>query len=156
MTSAHCAFPSWKMGKRRRAREIAIQVLFHLEFNPEQDPEMGFDLVCRNFRFPESMMPFSKMLVMGVCKAKGILDPLIAKASRNWRVERMNRVDRAILRLATYEMLFMDDIPPKVSIDEAVELGKRYGGEDSPGFLNGVLDNIYNTLPWEEGAPKGG
>lgn len=125
---------------------MAVQVLFHLEFNPDQDPEVGFDLLCENFRFAESARPFSKMLVTGVHKTKDVLDPLIARASRHWRVERMNRIDRSILRLAAYEMLYMKDIPPKVSIDEAVELGKRYGGEDSAGFINGVLDNIYNTL----------
>jgi transcription antitermination factor NusB len=143
------------MGKRRRAREIAIQVLFHLEFNPEQNPEQGFRLLCENFRFAEFARPFSKALVLGVSGAKAMLDPLIAQASRHWRVERMNRVDRCILRLAAYEMLFMKDIPPKVSIDEAVELAKRYGGEDSASFVNGVLDKIYSSLERDPGPLEG-
>ena len=70
------------------------------------------------------------------------LDTLIRKSSKNWRLERMSKVDRSILRLSTYEILFMKDIPHKVSIDEAVELGKKFGTEESAAFINGVLDNI--------------
>jgi len=79
-------------------------------------------------------------------RKKKEIEQLISRASRNWRLDRMSRVDRCILRLAVYEMAFVDDVPPRVSIDEAVELGKRFGSEDSAGFINGVLDNIYNTL----------
>ena len=133
------------MGKRSRARELAIQVLFHLEFGPD-DPNEAFDLLCENFESRKSIRPFSRELVLGVCENKDTLDRLIAQASKNWRLERMPRLDRCVLRLATYEILFRDDIPPKVSIDEAVELGKRVGSEDSGGFINGVLDNIYSKL----------
>ncbi len=132
------------MGKRRQARELAIQVLFHLEFNPG-DPDGVFDLICENFSSQESSRPFSRLLVAGVCEKKKELDELISRASRNWRLERMSRLDRCILRLAAYEILFMEDIPPKVSIDEALELGKRFGTESSGSFINGILDNIYNT-----------
>ena len=132
------------MGKRRQARELAIQVLFHLEFNPG-DPDGVFDLTCENFSSQESSRPFSRMLVAGVCEKKKVLDEIISRASRNWRLERMSRLDRCILRLAAYEILFVEDIPPKVSIDEALELGKRFGTENSGSFINGILDNIYNT-----------
>ena len=71
---------------------------------------------------------------------------MISRASRNWRLERMLHIDKCILRLAAFEILFEEDIPPKVSIDEAVEMGKKFGSEDSAGFINGVLDSIYNTL----------
>ena len=132
------------MGKRRQARELAIQVLFHLEFN-SGDPDDVFDLTCENFSSQESSRPFSRMLVAGVCEKRKTLDELISRASKNWRLERMSRLDRCILRLAAYEILFMEDIPPKVSIDEALELGKRFGTENSGSFINGILDNIYNT-----------
>ena len=65
----------------------------------------------------------------------------------------MSRVDRSVLRLATYEIIFREDIPPKVSIDEAVELGKKFGTDESPAFINGILDNIYNTWVMEKGRP---
>ena len=140
------------MGKRRRARELAVQVLFHLEFNPS-DPGESFDLLCRSFSPPKEIRAFSKELVLGVWENKGNLDTLIRQASRNWRIERMSRVDRNILRVAVFEVLYVGDIPPKVSIDEAVELGKKYGTEDSGAFVNGVLDHIYNQLNLKADGP---
>ena len=137
------------MGSRRRARELAIKVLFHLEFTPG-DPEEVFQLICENFGSSKSIRSFSRELVLGVCTNKKKLDQLISRASEHWRLERMSRVDRTILRLGAFEILVMKDIPPKVSIDEAVELGKMYGTEDSGGFINGVLDNIYNNLRQED------
>ena len=136
------------MGKRRRARELAVQVLFHLEFNAG-DPDEAFDLVCKAFAPPEAIRAFSRDLVLGVWKDKEALDGWIGRASINWRLERMSHVDRNILRMAVFEVLFRKDIPPKVTIDEAVELGKKYGAEDSGAFINGVLDNIYNQLQSE-------
>ena len=133
------------MGKRRRARELAIQVLFHMEYN-QGDPEEAFDLLCGNFESPASIRPFSRILVLGVREKLAELDGLISRSSLNWRLERMSRVDRNILRLALYEVLFVKDIPPKVSIDEAVELGKRFGTEESGAFINGILDRIYGQL----------
>jgi transcription antitermination factor NusB len=133
------------MGQRRKARELAIQVLFHLEFNPDQ-PSESFGLICENFEASKSIRGFSSRLVFGVHEKRKDLDGWIQRASENWRLERMSLLDRSILRLATYEMLFLHDVPPKVSIDEAVELGKKFGSRDSAGFLNGVLDRIYSTL----------
>ena len=133
------------MGKRRKARELAIQVLFHLDFNVD-DPNKVFDLICENFNSQRSIRPFSRQLVLGVCEKMKELDGLIRKASKNWKLERMPRLDKCILRLATFEILFIEDVPPKVSIDEAVEIGKKFGSSDSGSFINGVLDNIYNTL----------
>jgi N utilization substance protein B len=133
------------MGRRRKARELAVQVLFHLEFS-RGDPSGAFDLICNNFSATESIRPFARELVMGVWEHRDDLDALIGQASEHWRLERMSRVDKCILRLATYEILHRKDIPPKVSIDEAVEIAKHYGADDSSGFINGVLDNIYNRL----------
>ncbi len=130
------------MGDRRRARELAVQVLFHLEFNPG-DAAKAFELICDNFDAKEPLRAFARRLVLGVVLERNVLDEHIARASKNWRVERMAQVDKTILRMATYEMLFMEDIPSKVSLDEAVEIGKKFGAEESGKYVNGVLDSIY-------------
>ena len=133
------------MGKRRRSRELAIKVLFHLEFSRD-DPQNAFDLICDYFGASEDIKPFSKELILGVCAHLDDIDGLIAQASRNWRLERIAKVDRSVLRLAVYELVYRDDIPPKVSINEAVDVGKKFGSEESGAFINGVLDKIYNSL----------
>ena len=133
------------MGKRRRSRELTIKVLFHLEFSRD-DPGIAFDLICNNFGASDDVKQFSKGLVLGVCVHLKDLDTLIGKTSSNWRLERIAKIDRSILRLAIYELLYMDDIPPKVSINEAVDLGKKFGTEESGAFINGILDKIYNTF----------
>jgi N utilization substance protein B len=143
------------MGKRRRARELAIQVLFHMEYNPG-DPGESFERVCKSFGPPKEIRPYSREVVVGVWENRTDLDRLISRSSKNWRVERMSRVDINILRIAIYEVLYMKDVPPKVSIDEAVELGKRYGTEESGAFINGILDHIYNQLKAEGVVDQGG
>ena len=139
------------MGKRHKARELAIQILFHMEFSPGSPSEV-FPLICETFESPESVMGYAEKLVYGVNEKMEHIDNLLRKSSKNWRLERMSRVDRSILRLGVFEMMYMDEIPPKVAIDEAVELGKRYGTEDSGAFINGVLDNIYNKLDQDVGV----
>lgn len=131
------------MGRRRRARQLAVQVLFHLGFNPGY-PEDTFGLICRNFDIQES--DFAKALVVGVSQCLEELDRLIREASKNWRLERMPMLDKCILRMAVYELLYLEDVPPKVTIDEAVEIGKRFGSQESGSFINGVLDKIYSSL----------
>ena len=133
------------MGKRRRSRELAIKVLFHLEYSRD-DPAEAIDLVCKNFGFSEDIKPFAQGLVLGVYDRLNELDTIISETSRNWRLERIAKVDRCILRLAAFELLHRNDIPPKVSINEAVDLGKKFGSEESGAFINGILDKIYNTL----------
>ena len=138
------------MGKRRQARALTVQVLFHMEFSPG-DPDEGFRLISDSFDSPSEIRTFSRQLVLGIWENREQLDKLIAQSSKNWRLERMSHTDRNILRVGVFEMLFMNDIPPKVSIDEAVELGKKFGTEESGAFINGILDNIYNQLK-REGA----
>jgi len=106
-----------------------------------------FQLICDTFRAPSHARAFAKELVMGLYLHREEVDRAIAAASRNWRMERMSRTDKCILRLAAYEILFLNEVPPKVSIDEAVELGKKYGSEDSARFINGILDHVYNHMP---------
>jgi transcription antitermination factor NusB len=133
------------MGKRRHARELALKVLFHMEFSPG-DPTECFDLVWGNFGLSQAIQPFSREVVLGVWENKEYLDGVIREASQHWRLERMSLVDRNILRIALFEVLFMKDVPHKVSIDEAVELGKKYGAEESGAFINGILDHIYHSM----------
>ena len=130
------------MGNRRKARELAVQILFHMEF-AKGNPIEAFSLISETFQSSRSVREFSKKLVFGVCENLEYIDKLIRKSSKNWRLERMSILDRSILRLGTFEIMFMDDIPPKVTIDEAVELGKKYGTDESGAFINGVLDNIF-------------
>ena len=136
------------MGKRRQARALTVQVLFHMEYSPG-GPEESFQLISESFDSPDGILDFSRQLVLGIWKHRKDLDKLISQSSKNWRLERMSRVDRNILRVGVFEILFMKDIPPKVSIDEAVELGKKFGTEESGAFINGILDNIYNLLKQE-------
>jgi len=126
-----------------------------LEYNPGH-PGESFDRVCECFEPPKEVRAYSREVVLGVWEKKAELDRLIRGSSKNWRVERMSRVDRNILRLAIYEVVYRKDVPPKVSIDEAVELGKRYGTEESGAFINGILDHIYNELKAEEVDRLGG
>ena len=122
-----------------------MKVLFHLEFSKD-DPAAVFDLICDNFGVSQEIRVFSRELVLGTCVYMQEIDNLITQVSRNWRLERIARVDLTILRLAVYEFLYRDDIPPKVSINEAVDIGKKFGGGDSGAFINGILDKIYNTF----------
>jgi N utilization substance protein B len=92
--------------------------------------------------------------VEGVCLHRDAIDERLADASENWRVERMSPVDRNILRIALYEMFHRDDIPPRVSINEAIELAKRFGTEDSRAFVNGVLDRLYQMKQQEKQAEQ--
>ena len=136
------------MGKRRKGRELAVQVLFHMEYNGG-DPEDAFGLVCECFEPPAAVRAFSKDLVLGVWNNRDELDRLISRSSRNWRLGRMSHVDRNILRIGVFEIRFLKEIPPKVSIDEAVEMGKRFGSEESGAFINGILDYVFNSLEKE-------
>ena len=141
------------MGKRSKARELAVQVLFHMEYHSGNPVEV-FELISGNFGSSESVKDFSESLVCNVCNNLERLDDLIRRSSKNWRLERMSRVDRTILRLGVCEILFSPDVPPKVSIDEAVELGKKFGTEDSASFINGVMDNIFNSLSPDDVGPE--
>jgi len=126
-----------------------------MECNPG-DPGESFERVCESFGPPKEIRPYAREVVVGVWENRTDLDRLISRSSKNWRVERMSRVDINILRIAIYEVLYMKDVPPKVSIDEAVELGKRYGTEESGAFINGILDHIYNQLKAEGVVDQGG
>jgi len=126
---------------RTRCREWALQVLYQVEFagpRRQEDVSRFWDYFHQGDDIPD----YLRELVDGVASHLEELDALIVKYSEHWRLERMTSVDRNLLRLATYELLYQPDVPPKVIINEAVELAKRYGTEFSGAFVNGLLDRI--------------
>jgi N utilization substance protein B len=139
------------MSSRRRSREMAIQVLYQVDM-ARSDINEALRLFCEHFKAPDSIRDFAVELANGVDQYREEIDTLIRRFSEHWRLERMSAVDRNILRLAIFELLYRADIPAKVSINEAVDLGKKYGSEDSGSFINGILDRIRVDL--EEGTLK--
>ena len=129
------------MRKRRRAREWAIKILYQLEITRAEPIEV-LENFWQDFKEIKEIKDFASSLILGVYQEIGQLDETISKYASNWSLERMAVIDKNILRLGTYELLFRKDIPPKVSINEAIDLAKKYGGEDSGSFINGVLDKI--------------
>ncbi len=143
------------MGSRRKGRELALQTLYALEF-ADADPERALghtrtraaeaasrdedlaDLV----RAGGEALAFCDQIVRGVAEHRAEIDQLLGECSTNWRVARMAMVDRNILRMAAYELRYVDEIPPKVTLNEAIEIAKRYGTADSSAFINGILDRI--------------
>lgn len=136
------------MGNRRRSRELAMQALYQMEMNQDHSKE-AVELFCKHFGVTENVKPFFLRLVEGVKKVQHEIDPLIKSFSENWKISRMSRADRNIMRIAVYELLYCDDIPPKVSINEAIDIGKKFGTEDSGPFINGILDSIRISLDKE-------
>ena len=127
---------------RSRCREWALHFLYHDEYARSGSPE-DLELFWRHFHPEGPGVPaYLRVLTAGVASHREELDALIRRFSEHWRLERMATVDRNLLRLAAYELLYERRIPPKVVINEAIELAKRYGTEDSGAFVNGILDQI--------------
>ncbi|MDF1593630.1 MAG: transcription antitermination factor NusB [Desulfobacterales bacterium] len=133
------------MGNRRRARELAMQALFYMDMRQKSSGEM-LELYCHCFAPSKKNLPFFMELVNGVTNNKLQIDGIIERFSNNWKISRMSCVDRNIMRIAVYEMLFCRDIPPKVSINEGIDVGKKFGTEESGAFINGILDSIRVAL----------
>lgn len=133
------------MGSRRKARECALQVLFQVDFL-EQEPHQLLSLFWQSHPAKAEVRDFAERLVEGVWRNRAEIDALIQSHSTNWRLDRMPAVDRNILRLATYELLFERDIVSSVTLNEAIEIAKRFGTEESGAFVNGVLDPIAQDL----------
>jgi transcription antitermination protein NusB len=126
---------------RSRCREWALQFLYSAEFAGAPRPE-ALERFWRHFQTAGAPPAYLKDLVEGVAGHLEELDAFILRYSEHWRLERMTIVDRNLLRLAIYELLYQPNIPPKVVINEAVEMAKRYGSEASGGFVNGILDQV--------------
>ena len=131
------------MGDRRKSRELALQALFALDLN-KLDTRLQMDDVLEQHGedFSESTRLFFQTLVEGVLENREKIDDLLDRWAKNWKISRMPAVDRNIMRIAVFEMLNLSDIPSSVSINEAVEIGKKFGTRDSGPFINGVLDRI--------------
>jgi N utilization substance protein B len=149
------------MGTRRKSREFALQALYFLEWersNPPaipqvQDIETGTELrlrsFCSNFQVPQTHLSFFLMLVRGVTYLRPEIDAIIERFSSHWKVHRMSSVDRNILRMAVFEICCRPEIPHTVSINEAIDLGKKFGTEESGAFINGILDSLRIAIEKE-------
>lgn len=134
---------------RTKGREFALQILYEVDTSGK-DPEVALRDFWDNFEGGQGGSPapdaaaktFAGTLVNGVLGNVGELDQLVERCSTNWRLDRMPRVDRNVLRLAVWELTHSRDVPMKVVINEAIELGKRFGSEESGAFVNGILDRV--------------
>lgn len=144
-------------GNRRQGREIALKMIYSL-FDQDQSLQIALDDFWREFRFRDDILgdaleeadqsvspevrSFAEELVQGVYDQLETIDDTLNSFSTNWSLERMARVDLALLRMSAYELLYRPDIPVNVVINEAIEIGKRYGTKETPSFINGILDRI--------------
>ena len=141
---------------RRLAREIAVQALYQIEMNDtdaadavamiaeeaaREDSELDADPAAL-----EAAVPRARELAEGVTRHRPAIDRLLQQVLTGWQIDRLSRVDRQILRLAAYEIVWRDDVPPKAAVNEAIELAKRFGTEESGRFVNGVLGRVLNEL----------
>lgn len=142
--------------KRRLAREIALQSLYHIEMN-DVTPEVAIETVLEEARSDNEAdlavgdgdvagTPYLTDLVKGTSGNKERIDETLSAYLTGWKVDRLSKVDRQILRLAAYEMLFGTEVPPKVVVNEAIELAKRFGSDESGKFVNGVLGKLIKEL----------
>ena len=140
------------MGKRHRARELALMILYELEFRPGDLRGLLTDFWRDRVVVPE-VREFADSLVGGVVEHLATIDETIANNAAHWSLARIAPVERNILRLATYELLQRYDIPERVVINEAIELAKMYGSEESGAFVNGILDHIRIHLNLPQRSP---
>ena len=133
------------MSTRRQAREIAFQFVYSRAAEGAGQGRDDFNAFCRSFDYEAD--DFAWDIASGTLTSLSELDEAINAVSKNWRVERMPKVDLAILRLGTYEIRHRDDVPKSVAINEAIELAKKFGAEGSPGFVNGILDKMERQKP---------
>ncbi len=133
------------MRKRTLSREAALKILYAWDVAKESVEECNRKFWAKGDFREEGVKEFSDLLVFGVETNTEKIDGIISKHATNWTLERMATVDRNILRIASFELLFAPDIPPKVAINEAIEMAKKYGDKDSGKFVNGILDNINKT-----------
>lgn len=142
--------------RRTRAREIALQLLFQFDLRGEHyDQELGTDLaglVREAAEGDEEVRRFAQRLVEGALAHRTEVDERLRGVTRNWDLKRMAAVDRNILRMAIYELWHCRDVPPKVAINEAIELGKKFSTANSGGFVNGILDRVRIDLEGERAA----
>jgi N utilization substance protein B len=135
------------MGKRREGREVTLQLLFHWDLNAQQPlAETDLELFWAFRPAVPVVQTFATNLLNGIVSNQVTIDEKISKYTANYELRRISAVDRNILRMAVYEMLYADDVPPIVAINEAIDIAKKYGTEESGKFVNGVLDSVKLDL----------
>jgi N utilization substance protein B len=133
------------MGSRRKARECALQILFELEFSPDHLEEILKDYWAAQ-PVKAEIKEYATWLVEGLRQHRAEIDRTIEQASQHWRLDRMAMVDRNILRMAVFELFFEKTLPPPIIIDEAIEVARKFSGDEAAVFVNGILDGIYKSL----------
>ena len=136
--------------KRTKAREYAFILLFEYKFQPDEIEEILEDFI-KEFK-PADQEEYIRNVVCSFIKNRDIIDSMINDTSVEWSMERISAVNLSVLRLAVCEMLFLDDIPSMVSLNEAISIGKVYGGEENASYLNGVLSNIMHKIEENKNA----
>ncbi len=131
-------------GIRRKARELALQVLYQMEITGDPSPA-GPAIFWGHFPSHAAARDFAQRLIAGTVEHRDEIDGWLEQALENWKLGRLSKVDLIILRFATYELVYCPDIPLHVSIDEAIEIGDRYGSDGSSAFINGVLDHVAHA-----------
>ncbi len=134
------------MGRRRKAREVALQFLYQLDQHGDTDPTAHEAEFWARHPVDKETQAFVSELVRGVTRRYAEVDKLIAQYTEHWDIDRMAVVDRNILRLGVWELLDHPSVPPKVAINEAIEIAKKFGTRESGGFINGVLDRVHKEL----------
>lgn len=134
-----------KRGARRQAREVALQALFVCDFHGSWNLEIA-EFCFEHFCVPKVARHYARLLIRSIIDNRARIDSRITASSENWSINRMSRVDRCLLRIAIVEMFYIGDVPLNVAIDEAVEISKNFGGDESPMFINGVLDRAALSL----------
>ena len=134
------------MSRRSRAREIVLQVLYQIDLNPDQPDYVGMRFIHARLNHDRELVSLAESLLTGVQQHRVELDQHLEQTAQNWKLSRMPPTDRNVLRLGAYEILF-SETPDRVAINEAIELAKRYGTQNSAQFVNGILDRLLNNRP---------
>ena len=126
---------------RRKGRSVAVQILYQLEMNG-QELEQNLPVFWEHHSCDDAVKDFAERIARGVWQHREAIDAVIVETAKNWSLDRIAPIDRSILRAAIYEILHCEDIPFKVTLNEAIELGKKFGCDKSGAFINGVLDSV--------------
>lgn len=134
-------YPDRRTMSRRKGRSVAVQILYQLEMNA-QELEQNLPVFWEEYAHNDAVRDFAERIVRGVWQNRESIDTVIVETAKNWSLERIAPIDRSILRAAIYEIQYCEDIPCKVTLNEAIELGKKFGCDKSGAFINGVLDSV--------------
>jgi len=142
------------MRERRLARETALQAIYAQELSEDMIKTVEANIIDKSEELPEELKPFARGIFESTVVHKKELDQYIKAKSENWDFERIAIIDRLIIRMAICEFLYFDDIPPKVSISEAIEIAKKYSTDDSSAFVNGILDAVLHMINDQAGKKE--